>query len=323
MNDRPQLPALSYLEVGDVKREDTGYQDRKMGPPITAASPTYQYPTGPPPPYNSHPAPASGNGWTPLKSGVRTPPVSRRASGEESESAKQNTRQSLPSLSEALGVDGHTPYQAAPPTHLPRPKSPGAQSPTATIRRPYGIDSTPHQEYAAPPLQQYSSFRQDSAGPQPYLSRESAKPAIEPQSETRAPLHLETTHSTPRQSQPTAHPHAPPTSMSHDHSSSNASAGSMPPPPSTFGYGYASYTPRYAQSNPPSSQGTGPIYSPSAQYGPPPPASTGWRADPARYSTDERSPQIYGESVKRHIDLYDLEAALSEVDIPDLHYTLA
>lgn len=115
----PQLPALSYLDVGDVKREEPSYQERKLGTPAATASPTYQYPTGPPPPYNSHPAPPSGNGWPAIKPGVQTPPESRRTSGDESESVRSTARQSLPSISEALGVEGHSSYQAAPPTHLP------------------------------------------------------------------------------------------------------------------------------------------------------------------------------------------------------------
>ncbi|KAI7515657.1 hypothetical protein KC331_g22003, partial [Hortaea werneckii] len=51
-NRRPQLPALSYLDVDKVKREEEAYQSRNMCgsqplPAVTAASP---YPQGPPPP---------------------------------------------------------------------------------------------------------------------------------------------------------------------------------------------------------------------------------------------------------------------------------
>lgn len=299
-----------------MKREDGAPQDRKLGPPSTAASPTYQYPTGPPPPYNSHPAPPSSNGWTTVKSGVQTPPDSRRTSGDESDSVRQTTRQSLPSISEALGVDNHTPYQAPPATHLP-PRSPAPASPTSASRRPYALEpSQSHQQYGSQPAQQYSSFRQDSAGPHSYPPQDPAKSAYEPAPDIRPPLHLQTSQPKPRPTQSTAHAHPPPTSSAYEQPTSNSSAGSMPPPSSSFSYGYSQYTPRYAQSNRPSSHASGPIYSPSAQYGPPPTASTGWRADPSRYGVDERAPQIYGDSVKRHIDLYDLEAALSEVRQP-------
>lgn len=305
---RPQLPALSYLDVGDVKREDPTYQDRKLAPPTAAASPTYQYPTGPPPPYNSHPTPSPAQTWTPSKSGVHTPPDSRRMSGEDSDTARQPPRQSLPSISEALGVDSHAPYQPPPTTHLPPSRSPAPASPTSTARHPYLAEpAQSHQQYPSQPSQQFSSFRQDSAGPQSYPPPDSAKPP-----DTRPPLHLQTAQAIPRPPQPAAHAHPPPTSAPYEQPSSN-SAGSMAPPPSTFGYGYTNYTPRYAQSNPPSSQGAGPIYSPSAQYGPPPTPSTGWRAEPSRHGPEDRAPQIYGESVKRHIDQYDLEASLSEV----------
>ena len=315
---RPQLPALSYLDLDNIKREEGAYTDRSMGPPTTAASPTYQYPTGPPPPYNSHTAPSS-NGWPPMKSGVHTPPESRRTSAEEKDAIRQVARQplpsisqSLPSISEALGVDSHTAYQPPPPpTQLSRPKSPAPASPVP--RRSYGIEtSQPHHQYApTQPTQQYSSFRQDSAGPQ-YAPQEPSKPTFVPSMETRPPLHLQTPQHAPRP-QPPTHAHPTQASPFQDQSASSSSSTSMPPPPSSFGYGYTNSTPKYAQANPPPGHATGPIYSPSSRHGPP--QSTGWRAEnaPSTFGAEERP--VYGESVKRHIDLYDLESFLTDVSI--------
>jgi hypothetical protein len=86
----------------------------------------------------------------------------------------------------------------------------------------------------------------------------------------------------------------------------------MPPPPPTFPYGYTPYPPRYAQSS--QTPTSGPIYQPSAQFAAPPPPTPAWKQEGSTRYSDERSPSApYGESVKRHLDLYDLEASLNEV----------
>lgn len=79
--------------------------------------------------------------------------------------------------------------------------------------------------------------------------------------------------------------------------------------PPSFPYGYQPYPPRYAQPTPPSSANAGPIYQPSLSSAAPPTPSAGWKSEGGRYG-EERP---YGESVKRHLDMYDLEGALNDV----------
>lgn len=92
-----------------------------------------------------------------------------------------------------------------------------------------------------------------------------------------------------------------------------SSAGSMGPP--HFPYGYTPYPPKYARPTPPATGSSGPIYQPSANYPPPSSASATWRSDSStKYSGGQGSePGDYSASVKRHLDLYDLEGALNEV----------
>jgi hypothetical protein len=86
--------------------------------------------------------------------------------------------------------------------------------------------------------------------------------------------------------------------------------------PPTFPYGYTPYPPRYAQPTPPSSGTNGPIYQPSATYPAPPTPSSSWRSENgsrAAVSDPANGAGDYSASVKRHLDLYDLEGALNEI----------
>lgn len=88
----------------------------------------------------------------------------------------------------------------------------------------------------------------------------------------------------------------------------------MPPPaPPSFPYGYTPYPPRYGASAPAVAPTVaGPIYQPSVTHGAPQtPAAPSWKSENgAKLLSEER---IYGDSVKRHLDMYDIEAALTDV----------
>ncbi|KAK5170485.1 uncharacterized protein LTR77_005073 [Saxophila tyrrhenica] len=316
---RPQLPALSYLEVGNIKKDEELYQSRNTATPnhksVPLASPTHQYPTAPPPPY-THPSHHHGNTWA--KTPVHTPPEPRRLSGDDNEGLKQNLRQSLPSISEALGsgpLDNHASHppptsttQAPPPssaTSLPTPQSGAPRSPSSAARRPYAMEPPPQSQNHS----QYSYFRQDSAGPQ-HSSAEVSHPSYGQPQENRPPPPPAQTPQPPRASQPPSHPLQQPASPRFEPQHSHP-PGSMPPPPSsTFQYGYQSYTPRYAQ--PPSNGNSGPVFQPSAHYAAPSTPQPSWKSEPSRYP-EERPADRYGDSVKRHLDMYDVEASLSEI----------
>lgn len=320
---RPQLPALSYLaDVDKVKREEEAYQNRHTGngTPQTlstsaGASPTYQFPSGPAPPYShAHGIPPT-NSWYGATHGVSTPPESRRTSENEKDGAKQ--RQSLPSISEALGIDRETSSTTAAPqstAHLPQPTAPRSPSP----RRAF-----PMEPPQAPPnsFSQYSQFRSEPATyPEPTRTAPAAYPSAP---EAKPALHLQTSQplSAARplaQANTFSRPPEPPSSTFE--STNSHSNGTMGPPPSTFPYGYTPFPPRYANPTPPSSTSSGPIYQPSV-YNSAQPSQPGWKSE-GRYDDRPAGQANYGDNVKRHLDFYDLEAAVNEVS-PKINWSVS
>jgi len=322
----PQLPALSYLEVGSMNKDDDRYQSRHNtatqshanGP---LASPTNQYPAAPPPPYTLPAHHHANNTWATTNHAAHTPPASRRTSGDDHGSNKQTTLQSLPSLSEALGpLDNQPSYpppasttaQAPPPppaTQLPTPQSGAPRSPVSATRRSYPMEPPQPQTHS-----HYAYFRQDSAGP-PYASTEPARPANGPPHDQRPPMPAQTPQP-PRPQPPSSHSYPKPMSPRLEQQAPHpADSMAPPPPPTTFAYGYTPYPPRFAPSTPSST--SGPVYQPSAHHPAPSTPSSAWRAEgaPSKYPDERPTPAVYGESVKRHMDMFDFEAFLNEVSL--------
>lgn len=313
---RPQLPALSYLDIDQGKTEDDSYKGRSNGASqpynrTSAASPLYGEPLGPPPPY-SHTTSQHLNSRPNARSDSYSS-ESRRLSGEESDATKQKTQQSLPSISEALGVDGQTSYtQSTSAMQAP-------SSPSPNIRRTYGMEQPQFSNaYGNGSASQYRSFRQDSAGPQSHATSDVPKSTYgalsESRSESRPPLNLQTSDFA--RSERSDRPSFQRTSSPGYEQPSSHTAGSMGPP--SYTYGYTPYPPRYAEPAPSSSHSVGPIYQPSAQHAPPPQTpQPGWKSESAssRFESDTRALNAgtYGDSIKRHLDHYDFEAALNDV----------
>ncbi|RMY70508.1 hypothetical protein D0863_05726 [Hortaea werneckii] len=307
-NRRPQLPALSYLDVDKVKREEEAYQSRNMCgsqllPAVTAASP---YPQGPPPPYSQPPPSISqANTYTNAQSGVRSPPESRRTSGDEQD-AKHVPRQSLPSISEALGVESQTSYAASTPAPPPASTNPSHQvlAASSSPKRSYGMEPPPLPPSSYGSNGAYSSYpppRQETNAQPTYHSHEAHRAAY---TSERPSLHLQT--SQPPQPQHPSYNYPTTTSPGYEHPQphSAATTGSSHAP-----YGYTPYPPRYAQPTSSTGGSSGPIYQPSLSYPAPLTPSTSWKSDSGR----DGRPAEYSSSVKRHLDMYDLEGALNEI----------
>ncbi|KAM0694972.1 hypothetical protein Q7P36_005328 [Cladosporium allicinum] len=320
-NRRPQLPPMGYLDHDKARRDEDVYQDRLTGapqvlPPPPAASPAHQYPSGPPPPY-SHPAPPSqymSNITSSTPANVHTPPESRRTSENEKEAIKQTVRHSLPSISEALGVETKPIYRptlpvqttpssthALPPTHglasSPSPRSHGMEPP-----------QQPSEQHTAP-TSHFAQYRQDAQRHPSYPSADAPRPSY---ADSRPPVHMPAARSPPPQ-RSAHHPsqYAPtptPRSPAHEQPPQHP-PGAMGPP--SFPYGYQPYPSRYAAAAPPPpAPAAGPIYQPSLSNAAPSSAPTPWKAENARYGGEERT---YGDSVKRQLEMYDLAGALSDI----------
>ncbi|KAF2721984.1 hypothetical protein K431DRAFT_303058 [Polychaeton citri CBS 116435] len=325
---RPQLPALEFLD------DDKHHYHRDSHSSAIATSPASQYPCGPPPPYSHHGTPAQHHD---ANSGVRTPPDSRRTSGEDKETVRQTIRQSLPSISEALGVDSQTPYSNAPPPPVAAPAAnyqPPTQAGAAapTVASPSSSHPRSHGGMDAASSSSSSTYQQHSAAytpraaypPQPYAPAEPRKPVYDPAHDAAPPsLHPIKTTSSPLRTipPPPPPPPPPPSSASYqyapastspkyeDSPSQSATSGA---PSSSFTYGYTPYPSRYGQSTPPSSATSAPIYQPSISHAAPPTPT--WKSEQPRFVDDRMAFQHqHNDSVKRHLDFYDLEAALNEI----------
>lgn len=282
--------------------------------------------------FGKHQSSSASSGPGPL-GGLLSPPESRRTSGDEKEQQRPPARQSLPSIHEALGSEQSLSSYPAPPPSAPAsaPQSflppSSTASPSDQRQRTFSVDHINTQGPPNPfshPRSPFMNTPSSTAPPPPPPQAQSEslpRPSFSStQHNPKLPtLHpLRTTQSPPvgaaRPNQPySSYPSQPSSAYE---SSAPHSAGPMNPQ-----YGYSQYPPNYPLSAPPPS-GPNSGYPPSAAtYSAPPrypPPS--WRSDGAELSRLEEkklggrsSLAPYGESVKRHLESFDLEASLNEV----------
>jgi glutamate--cysteine ligase catalytic subunit len=327
------LPSMNHLDPDRVKREDDYHRKQS-----TAAMATPLHPFAGPPHLHSNHQSSVASAVPASLGGLLSPPESRRTSGDEKESQRPTARQSLPSIHEALGSEQPLSYPApVPPPSAPvsapqhyhpssaitSPSDPrqrtfstdthGSQGPTNPFshpRSPYIGSAPSHVPPPPPPPQSHaeSSHRPSFSSPRPPFS---SNPQHNPKLPTLHPL--KTTQSPPTSA---TRPNAPYTYPP----SSNYEAAAPPPSGSMSHYVYPPYSSNYPLTAPPQSapnSGYPPstsTYSAPPRY--PPPAS--WRDGSEMARLEEKkigrsSLAPYGESVKRHLESFDLEASLNEV----------
>ena len=293
--------------------------------------------SGPPPPY-SYPSSAAssvvgggGSGPPGAGAGNYLPQAeTRRTSGDEKDHLPASQRLSLPSISEALTGEQQQPISISSLLSSSTPQHKFSlipKSPTSPVGRSYletfpkgPPDSFPQHTSSFRPPQpsdrssgsNYSPRMATSVGESRFpamASFDSHQPVPPPPRTVSSPLHYSRPGASPIQSQQT---YVPPSPM-HE----KIARAAHPPPSSNapFGYGVNSYQPAY--SYPPSTPAVPSYRTPTL------PPST-WRStapeiervDEMRKATaKETSPPrpAYGESVKRHLDIFDLETSLNEV----------
>jgi hypothetical protein len=322
------------MDSSRFKREEPDYQ-RKLSAPAMA-SPLHPF-SGPSQLHSSHQS-SPANAVPGSLAGLLSPPESRRTSGDEKEVHKPTARQSLPSISEALGNEQALPYPGPvpPPPSVPAPTAQhyapasATTSPSDSRKRPFEPDtygsqgpsnpfSHPRSPYIGAAASQVPpphppQSHSDSTPRPPYDPR---PPYSTPQHNPRLPsLHpIKTTQSPPP---PVARPNLPYSS----YPPAPAPAYEAPAPQSaesmTHPYAYAPYS-----SYPPSAP------APTGPPAPYPPSTSNYSAPPRYYPTSLRdhaegarleekklnrsSLAPYGESIKRHLESFDLEASLNEV----------
>lgn len=332
------LPSIIHLDANRVKREEMDYQ-RKLSAPAMA-SPLHPF-AGPSHMHSSHQSPAASAVPGAL-AGLLSPPDSRRTSGDEKDAQRPTARQSLPSIHEALGSEqslsfptsvppppalASAPQHYLPPSATASPPDPrtrsfppdfngsqGSTNPFAHPRSPFL--GTPTSQGPPPPPPPPPPHTQIDSLPRPSFSE--GRPSFStPQHNSKLPtLHpLKTTQSPPTSA---ARPNVsyssyPPPSTAYENPAPQ-SAGSM-----NHHYSYSQYPPSYPLSAP-SASAPNSAYPPSTStYSAPPryPPPT-WRDSAEMAHLEEKkinraSLAPYGESVKRHLESFDLEASLNEV----------
>ena len=313
---RSALASLNRLDMDKITRDgDSHHKVLSSGLSLSTAalpSPTTTYP-GPPPPYSC------SSSATPSNLGAFeyiSPPSSRRTTVDDKASGP---RQSLPSIQEALGGDGTKPFSVSDIVH---PLS--ATSRTAQPAFSFGAGQALPEAPSGPP----NPFSQVPAAVQPavidpYVPHSAERQDIHPEQEgikstfpsssttesLAAPLHtFDIKSPRPRSSHPMS---------SNSYNRSNHTNGHDPlsdTSPSRFPAYTSSYTYSTGSSNPPSSTfPSGPDYS---RFNP------AFKFDDRKQSIPRSHPvQPYSDSVKRHLDIFDIEMALNEVRISILYVT--
>lgn len=328
---RDCLPSIGFLELEQIKKDGSRplqkYPTMATTVGVSTAplvSPTSIY-SGPPPPY-SYPSSTSS---APLQSGYISPPDSRRAvEDEKDQSHSQPQRQSLPSIHEALGNDNPLPYTGPPssgppsqPAHHAPPPLPANLISRSSVEGPPGPPNPfSNGSTSAPYLREPAyPYQNGQAGLSQAEASRSSLASLNSQDSRNPSLPSLSSGKSPTQSSRTGAPslQVSQTSSAYEYSA-QGSVGSMASPTT-----YSPYNQSFSYQSQPSS-GTGSY--PSAPYDSRPYTGVPWKAGAAEQHRMEEMKrslvtrpampgQPHSDSVKRHLDSYDVETSLNEVRI--------
>lgn len=281
--------------------------------------------SGPPPPY-SYPSSTTSSvvGINSGNNGYISPIESRHSSDHEKETTQPPRLQSLPSIQEALGNEPHNisisslltrsagSAEAPQPAPHRSPPSPVTRShPDTPTRHPPSFSQPP------PPASYRTQNLAEHLRPRysPHLPKDLGSAHFQPPTTHHYPL----SQAPKKASSPIQHPESMAHAMPQLRQTSPAAYEfSRSTVPTSHQYAYSPYHPPFSYPMPPPSI---PSYQPPSIQ---PPPST-WRsvgsdldrAEEARKAASKSVPdsQSYGETVKRHLDRFDLETSLNEVSI--------
>ncbi|KAJ5288954.1 Zinc finger NHR/GATA-type [Penicillium angulare] len=291
---RDPLPAIGFLG-----KDGSGYTPNhsSIASPSPLLSPNNMY-AGQQLPYSY--APPATN--APPQPGYISPPESRRVLEEEKDKAA--SRQSLPSIHEALGKDPHLPYPA--PTSAP-PQQPGHAAP------PSHLIGRPGAEGPAGPPNPFSNgpasgslMREPTYPHQSQLQTDPSRNSlvsVNTQESRNASLHSLSTGKSPTQSAKTGITSVSGSQNSAYDYSAPPSAGSVASP-----NGYSHFPPNYSFSQP-----SGPSYPPTSYDNRPYMGAPRVEEVKGGFVGRPMPGQPHSDSVKRHLEVYDVETSLNEI----------
>ena len=319
------LPPISYLDMEKIKRDNVIYGHSAPAtsafhmPAPSLISPSTIY-SGPPPPYSYPPSSSSsvisggGGGTAPVTGAYMSPPHTRRTSNDDKETLP-SLRHSLPSIHEALSSNEQQPISISSllSSAAPQQKNPlVSRSPTSPVSQSF--QDAPKGPPESFPPQTSSNYR-------PYdLLERSNRLCCSPRGEGPFPaITLHDMHHSYQASKavssPTDYSRPALSSLQPVHSSSPIHDSSRSAANSNAPYSYNTYQSAYSFP---------PVTPTTSSYKPPTLQESAWRGmgpdlerveEKKKVASKESPPPRppYAESVKRHLDIFDLEASLNEV----------
>lgn len=254
----------------------------------------------------------------PSQPGYLPPSEPRRLVDDDKD--KSAGRQSLPSIHEALGNDNHLPYPSsasAPPSqsgHSAPPPPPQHLLGRAGVEGPSGPPNPFSNGAASTSLMREPTYPSHPTQLHTETSSRTSLPSVNTQDSRNASLQSLSTGRSPTQSAKTAMTSITGSQNSTYDYSAPPSAGSIASPvghgqfPSNY-----SFNPSQQPHPPPAHLPNGSSYHPSQYDGR---AYSGVpRMDDGKngFASRPHPPQPHSESVKRHLDIYDVETSLNEV----------
>ncbi|KAJ5707521.1 Zinc finger NHR/GATA-type [Penicillium malachiteum] len=286
---RDPLPAIGFLG-----KDGSGYTpSQNITSPSSIFSPNIRYLI-----------PTRRLAMRPPQPGYISPPESRRVEEEKD----KTSRQSLPSIHEALGKDNHLPYPA--PTSAPPPPQSGHAGHAGHSAPSHLIGRSSAEGPAGPPNPfgpASGSLMREPA--YPHQNQHQADPSrnslasINSQDSRNASLHSISTGKSPTQSAKTGITSVSGSQNSVYDYSAPPSAGSVASP-----NGYSHFPPNYSFPQPSGTSYPPPSYDNRQYMGAP-------RVDGVKggYGARPMPGQPHSDSVKRHLDVYDVETSLNEI----------
>ena len=329
----PLPPLLANLDIAKIRRDADLNNDSKHASPVAYSTPSAislnsAYP-GPPPPYSScitTPTVAPTGGHTDYQS--RSMKETPRSQEEDEQrggiGGGRPALQSLPSIHEALGKDPSSFYQG-PPHHPPTTTTAPQRPPSLSTISP----TTPIQQFHS------NSFSSLSYKPQP--SGSSSNPPLRPVLDTfrnaSQSIDVQRYGGEPQSaSSVLTSPHTTATTAT-----TRSQSHSHPTTPAFFKPINSQYPPSGQASQPHSNSPYPPAYTypPPSSYANQVSPSESWRGEdfsrrdykrredaratsppgvqPSNDIKANSGPYNHGESVKRHLETFDLELGLNEV----------
>lgn len=307
-----QRDLLSLINREEVDRITTTrpYTSTMAATSVVSPTPMFIFQNGPPPPYSGWSGPPAHS-----PSGLMSPPESRRTSDNKTEppppiQTAPPSRQSLPSIHEALSSNGPKPNPYTSPISASLPAShqqlPYSQSQAPSVPRTYSTEHTSYQPQIAPSQQRQPSPPQPVQFHPHTFTRTGSKPTTFPESRHGSLTTLQTAPGPPPN--PYAAPRYEPSRYEQAYRGPEPTNGCThhQPPSQQASYQYGPSPGHILPTRPPGSSYHQPRY--QQRDGREPVGN--WKLREGH----KTEPPEFSRGLKRHLDVWDFENNLAQIN---------